>query len=563
MTRVLRLAAYAIAVAAVIDPRLDSVEPAPIRVGVRLATAAPSMAAERWIADLSKMLPPPAFVARELTSPDAPWCVGLDVCVVVSDGTVSIGGRPELPVHVVRLPAPEVPAVVAAATAPGHALEMRDARIAVAGGAEGDMVDVVVGDGGVEVGRARHRRTDQPIDDVAVPWWPRGAGVRPLTVRTGDPSLGAPASTMLAETSATPAEVLMWDVRPSWTGTFVRRALDADRRLIVRAASQLAPRQLARRGLAGPPTDADLYRARAVVVSGAAALQPAQVARLDRYARAGGSVVVALDEPPAGAVQALMPGPVAAQRRELDAVPLGELRTAELVTFAGGNGDAVVASWDGGPPGQRAVIIERRTGRGRVVVSGALDAWRWRDGGGFDEFWQRLVTRAARASSPPLGVSWVVGPGAARLEVSSRRGVADGAWPPLRLTRTCDGETTPVTPIEGAVPGTWLAEIRGVREGCQVRVESGGDQVETPWPGPPSLPSLPPGGYQLETLAVVSGGTLLDASAGGGAVAAMVARSARPSVPVPWRPTRAWWWFVPFIAALSTEWWVRRRQGRA
>ena len=563
MTRLLRLAAYAIAVAAVVDPQVERVEPAPVRIGVRVATAAPSPVAERSIADLSAALPPAAIISRELAAPEAPWCLGLDVCVVVGDGTVPIDGQPQRPVHVVRLAAPEAPTVVAASTAPGDATEMREARIAVAGGGEGQAFEVVVEDGGVEVGRLTPRRTGQPIDQVIVPWWPRGPGVRLLTVRVAPPA-GPSASTMVAETSSLAAEVLVWDVRPSWTGTFVRRALEGDRRLIVRAASRVAPRQLVRRGLAGPPSDDDLYRARAIVVSGAAALEAAPGRpRLDRYAQAGGAVVVALDEPPVGAVQALMPGPSAGQRRELDAVPLGDsLRAAELVSFADRSGDAVLASWDGGPPGQRAVIVERRTGRGRVVVSGALDGWRWRDGAeGFDRFWQGLVVRAARASSPPLGVSWASGRAGLRLLVSSRRGIADGVWPALGLTRRCGEVTTPVSAVEGPVPGTWLADVPGIDDGCRLRAESGADQVETSWPGLPSLPPSPPSAHALETLAMVTGGTVMAAAAD--ALATIVAQADRPRVTVPWHPMREWAWFVPFVAVLGAEWWLRRRRRRA
>ena len=262
MTGILRLAAYAIAMAAVVDPQVERVEPAPVRIGVRVATAAPSSLAERWIADLSAALPAGAIITRELAAPEAPWCLGLDVCVVVGDGTVPTGGRPERPVHLVRVAAPAAPTVVAASTESGDATEMREARIAVAGGGEDEAFEAVVEDGGVEVGRIAHRRTSQPIDQLVVPWWPRGPGVRMLTVRIA-PAAVASASTFIAETSAMPAEVLVWDVRPSWTGTFVRRALEGDRRLIVRAASHVAPRQLLRRGLAGPLSDDDLYRARA------------------------------------------------------------------------------------------------------------------------------------------------------------------------------------------------------------------------------------------------------------------------------------------------------------
>ncbi len=136
-----------------------------------------------------------------------------------------------------------------------------------------------------------------------------------------------------------------------------------------------------------------------------------------------------------------MPGPTAGQRRALDPVTIGDrLQSAELVSFTGGPGDAVLAAWDGAPAGQEAVIVQRPTGRGTVVVSGALDAWRWRgDAGGFDRFWQETVVRAARLSAPPLAAAWTADLGNGRLRLSSREGLIAGTWPTVRLQRTCGG----------------------------------------------------------------------------------------------------------------------------
>jgi len=555
-----RLIAVAIAVAATLDPQVTRPVPAALRVGVRVATATPSSVGERWLAALIDRLPADAVVARELAAPDAPWCVGVDACVAVADGTMAIGGRPERPVHVVRVPPPEAPVVIAAAAAPGRTQEMRHADLAIAGGRGGETVDVVVEDRGVEVGRIAHRRTAAPIDAVSVPWWPRDDESRRLDVRLGT---GA-AAAVPAETAAEPLEALVWELRPSWTGTFVRRALEADRRLVVRAASQLGPSRLARRGIAGGTlTDADFERARAVVVTGAGALSSAQAARLERHARDGGSVIVVLDEPPAGAAAVLMPGPVIGRRHELEAVGLGHgLRAAELLGFAAGDGDAVLATWSGAPPGQQAVVVERRTGRGRLVVSGALDAWRWREDGGFDGFWRGVVGRAARASSPPLGVSWTAGGDGGRLQVSSRRAIAEGRWSPVSVVRECGGGREPVAAVAGAIPGTWVAELRPASPGCVVHVASGGLVEDTAMPDPPSVAPAPPWPAALDALATVTGGSVSAASDGARDVAARLAGTPRPLVPTRWHPMRAWWWFVPFVAALGTEWWLRRRQGR-
>ena len=221
------------------------------------------------------------------------------------------------------------------------------------------------------------------------------------------------------------------------------------------------------------------------------------------------------------------------------------------MTFAERSGEAVLAAWDGGAPGQRAVVVERRTGRGRIVVSGALDAWRWRDtADGFDRFWQGLVIRAARASAPPLGISWASGSVNPRVQVSSRRGIADGLWPALDLARICGDLTTPIAAAEGPVPGTWLADVPGMADGCRVRAMSGVDRAETSWPGPPTLPPAPPAPDALEVLATVTGGTVRSGASGAADLAREIADTTRPLVPVTWHPMRAWGWFVPFVAAL-------------
>jgi hypothetical protein len=300
-------------------------------------------------------------------------------------------------------------------------------------------------------------------------------------------------------------------------------------------------------------------------VTGAVGLDRPAIARLDRYARTGGAVVVALDERPSGAVLALMPGPTAGRRQALDPVTVGgRLQAAELVSFTGGPGDAVLAAWDGAPPGQEAVIVLRPTGHGTVVVSGALDAWRWRgEGGGFDRFWQETVVRAARLSAPPLAADWAADAAGGRLRVSSREGLIAGTWPTVRLQRTCGDASAALPAIAAAVPGRWFVEARGLVAGCIITATSGGERIDRPWPGVPTVPLAAPAPGAIATLAAISGGSHLDAAdsvAAVNAIAALVDAADRgPAVPRPWHPMRAWWWFVPCVTGLGLEWWRRRR----
>jgi hypothetical protein len=566
MNRVLRGFAFVVAIAAVLDPAIEREAREPIRVGVRVAAASPSGEATRLLARLTNALGEQAVIVRESDTGASPWCVDVAVCVALADGTVAMPGRPAAPVQAAHLASSGPLRVVAARVEPGHVAERSDAVVAVAGGREGDAVDIVIDDRGVEVGRVAHRRTGRAVDrDIAVPWWPRGTGARTLDVRIDAPGREvAPPATTIADTASTPAEVVVWEARPSWTGTFIRRALQEDARLAVRVASQVAPGRLVGRGLSGRPDDAALRRVHAVVVSGANAVDGSAVSQLEQFARGGGAVVVALDEDPVGPVRALLPGVPAGRRRALDPVMVGgAIRAAELVSFAAGGGVVPLARWDDGPDGG-GVVMERPTGRGRVVVSGALDAWRWRDeASGFDRFWQHLVVRSARAAVPPLSVSWLAGAGDSDVHVVSREGAAAGTWPPLRLHLICEGAVTPLTPVEAALPGTWRARVSSPASGCTVEAAVGDASATTAWPGVATVPATAPDVDALERLASASGGAVVDIDRLEATVVALAAAAPARTVPETWHPMRAWWWFVPFTAALGVEWWRRRIGGRA
>jgi hypothetical protein len=566
MNRALRGFAFVVAIAAALDPAVEREAREPVRVGVRVATTSPSDAAERLVARLSDVLGERAVVVRESDRGESPWCVDVAVCVALADGTVAMPGRPAAPVQAAHMASSGPLRVVAARVEPGHVADRSDAVVAVAGGREGDVVEVVIDDRGVEVGRVAHRRTARAVDrDIAVPWWPRGTGARTLDVRIDAPGgdVAAPATT-IADTASTPAEVLVWEARPSWTGTFIRRALQEDARLAVRVASQVAPGRVVGRGLSGRPDDEALRRAHAVVVSGANALDGAAVAQLERFARGGGAVIVALDEDPAGPVRALLTGVPTGRRRALDPVMVGgAIRAAELVSFAAGAGAVPLARWDDGPD-SGGVVMDRPTGHGRVVVSGALDAWRWRDEeSGFDRFWQAVVVRSARAAVPSLGITWRAGGGDSDVHVVSREGAGGGGWPPLRLDLICGGAVTPLMPVEAAAPGTWTARVSSAAPGCTVEAVVGDASATAAWPGVATVPAAAPAIDALERLTSASGGAVIDIDQMESIVVALAAAVPARVVPVAWHPMRAWWWFVPFTAALGIEWWRRRNGGHA
>ncbi len=102
--------------------------------------------------------------------------------------------------------------------------------------------------------------------------------------------------------------VVVHERRPSWGATFVRRALVDDPRMTVTARTDVAPQVSA---LAAPAADslddAQLDRARVVIVGAPDALTAADVQRLEHFVRRrGGSLVLVPDRPFSGAVTRLL-----------------------------------------------------------------------------------------------------------------------------------------------------------------------------------------------------------------------------------------------------------------
>ena len=134
----LRVAAWAIAIAAVVDPGFEGrVEP-PVVVGLNVAAARRSPAIEHLVQRLSDRFTPLALIAREPAQSEGPWCVDVDVCVVVTDGTAALGGRPMGAVHVVHVVPPAATQLIAARSPAGELTAVNEVRVALAGGQPGD-----------------------------------------------------------------------------------------------------------------------------------------------------------------------------------------------------------------------------------------------------------------------------------------------------------------------------------------------------------------------------------------------------------------------------------------
>jgi hypothetical protein len=292
--------------------------------------------------------------------------------------------------------------------------------------------------------------------------------------------------------------------------------------------------------------------------------------------RRGGVAVVVPDQAPKGSLGGL-----------LDDAPF-ESKTLERPVTLSGLGEglmatelamprtrlrlaAPLASDSSGTP----IVFAVRRGEGAVIVSGALDAWRYRDrnDAAFTRFWPAAVLQQASAVPPLLDVRArpaLARPGDAvkvtvRLRETELPGDADRVVLPAVALRAVNPETGRETPIRlwpsaepGAFEGEWrpavpadyvldaATEPFGMYGVAIVKIAA--DAV-TP-------------AEDIEALAIAAGATGGGVVAGDEAlVAALSDRFPSRTVIRPTRPARSLWYAAVFGLLLSGEWALRRRRG--
>ena len=299
--------------------------------------------------------------------------------------------------------------------------------------------------------------------------------------------------------------VLLFDRRPSWMSTFVRRALESDARFVV--SSRVSTSRNAATLAGQPPAAlADLDAFALVIVGAPDLMTPADADGLERFMHdRGGVVLLLMDAATENVAVDRLTGVTRwtrANRPEPSGVPLASefQAPAELPRWAEPVAFARTAS-----PNSVAPIWQTPIGRGRLIVSGALDAWRYRDVA-FDGFWKAL---AADATST---------------EVTDVMEVTEGR-PEGRSGGTDVTEVTEGKP-EGRSGGTGDTEAL-LR--AWTASHHGSSFAET----------------DLAALAPTLTRTL-----------------AAPVEARPIHPMRSAWWIVPFAGLLGFEWWDRRKNGR-
>ena len=501
-------------------------------------------------------------------------CPGRGGCIVVSNGSTParISSGAEV-LGAIRVPpgadrGDYIESVVVPHTVSLHGAAPLDLRIARR---TSEPLDVRVFDGPVLVGQTRLEGSAGDVSSARIEWIPVTDGARRLSIRARAADTGETEdeAQIGVNVSREPFSIVMYEPEATWLGTFVRRALSADARFTIDARTRLAPAMTIGASRIGPLSAGDLADAGVVVVTAPEALSPGEIDLLDRFARRrGGSVVLLPDRQPAGPVTRLMP-PVRGDRREANPRAVGPLRASELLEFdPAREGTTVLERAD-----NRPAIVATAIGRGRIITSGALDAWRYRDDGvAFDRFWSSLVAAAAEAAGRSLRVelrdALVAAGGETDLAVEWRTLDEVGPRIEARAEMSCaDGSRVPIRLWPAARRGAFEGKVQAGAVGqCTIGaaiahpVELAGSASLAVAEQPRLLPRRP---AALETAIAAHGGLVVDRGDEAQLIARTDERLSSSIEPQETRPMRSPWWIVPLTLCLGAEWWLRRRRGLA
>lgn len=508
-------------------------------------------------------------------------CASDEPCVVIADGSIDLRMPPDrtAPTSLIRIGVPAAPNVsVSAVSAPStqHLSAAGVVSVEATGvGVSGLRSELIVRDGDAIVGSASIDWKADGSQRVGVPWWPIADGPRLLKVSAapiaGETSTFDNAAAVGVTVSVDRVPVLVFEPRPSWASAFVRRALEEDPRLNVQTRVRLGPTVSS-----GTPSSrldqSALDRAAFVVVGAPEALDSSEVALLDRYVRVrGGTLAVLPDREPAGPVLRLLRGTWRERLRSASEA-VGPLRASELLV---GDRATDVETILGGSK-EAPTLLLTPAGAGRVLVSGAMDAWRYRaepgtttgtDGSAFNRFWTSIGVDAGRQSAPltiglatalatpaeriPVVVRWRSMVGAAAVKVRAAAQCGSGPAEPIRLWPT--GEL-------GVFNGSWIA---GSASPCAIEASADDGRaaatgiVVTDAPSRSVTATL----SDVERLVRLTGGVAV--TSGDESKVAQLLSGTQPPNPIrtPVRPMRSPWWMAVFAALLGGEWWLRRRAG--
>jgi hypothetical protein len=470
------------------------------------------------------------------------------------------------------------------------------AAVVEARGMAGKTSRIVLEDSGARVASLEHRWTrDVERLPATLRYAPPAPGTTAIRLRVlpaeGEVSTTDNVADLRLVTIGAPFEVLVHQPRPSWNATFVRRALEQDPGFNASSVT-LASKGLAVR--AGTPPSAltaeALHPFDAVIVGAPEELRPAEIDALKLFARRrGGAIFLLPDRRPSGPYLELVPANfdeiLIEDAVELRAPASLTLRATELAVIRAGTADSPdagtaseVHAWLARKGGDRAVVWEWLEGSGRIVFSGALDAWRFRAASddGFARFWRSRVAEAARSAPPRIATSFSPG--------VPRPGETVTIRVRIRPTEFEEGGGVIRVPSVGArlvgggaddVVRLWPAAERGMFEGrfqapaagaydLQVSTGSGASRDDVIVIADDAQRAVNPASLQSDL-------ALIAASTGGVAVTSadlapleqFLRGLSRGEVDHRIRPGRSVLLLLVFAGLLSAEWTFRRRRGKA
>ena len=570
MTFALRCAAIAIALAAFVDPAIARRVAVPLAVEFSLPRAS-DPGHPRALALRKAIEQRIGTGARGGLTPDA----------VIAIGDADIDVARDSNVFAVPLPLERPGASIVAIDTPARTVNGQLAPVTalIRGiGTSGRTSTIALELRGSVLQRIEHKwlSDDEPFE-ARLSLAPPGPGVYHVRVRVTTEGTVEPAvaDTVIVATSER-LRVLVFEPRPSWTVAFVRRALEADPLFEVASTTRTSRPASTRtsespRGLSD--VDADRYD---VLIAGALdELTDGELEHMNRFAAVrGGTVFLLPDRQIPASVrrefglplfeEVLLEKPQPVEGAELS------LQAAELLLAppAGSTPLATVRRADT----TRAAIASVERGEGRIIVSGALDAWRYRSNpaSAFGPFWRAVVGEAALAAPPRLSAT--IEPAIARegdpLSVSVNvrgtefdRGAAQISMPPIAASLVdAAGREQPLRIWPGTRVGAFAARLPAPPPGrYTVTVSMSGASTSVPLLVDDTVVHAwgRPGEANTYAARATGGAVVTDMAQLGERLARMDAGTHERTV----HPMRSWWWIVPFSALLCGEWTLRRRSG--
>lgn len=599
--RVLRLTALLIGLLAFLDPAITS-----DRAGKPDVALVSSFSDARGHDEL--MIRTERALAKNFAVLRAPFARAA-ATVVVGDRLPSRTGTLALPLFAVLPDQMDAVVRIEAVRAPRTSSSESRLPIAVVlhTRARGRVLTVTLRQGALVVDRVVDTlTTTNSTREVVLSYMPTAVGTTVLSVvaDVGD-TLHMATTSVVVDIRDTRWSVLAVDARPSWTSTFVRRAIARDRRFAV--SSRVVTSRNISTDAGNPPRAFDdiaaLLRFDAIVIGAPESLSARDIQGLERYLRQrGGSVVLLFDHNTLGAYSTLLGNiewsksssatslPVVRSRRTVGGDTSG-LRVTEFMSpMQLPEGSRSIADVRTGADSGvlRALVWRTAVGAGRILVSGALDAWRFRDPlvSGFDRFWQSVVAEAADASPSAIEIRTVTrsttpnewidlsvtlreaalsdaavwshsalpsSRAFARASVSAH--ITSHAFPRVAVRLWPDGSI-------GGFRGSFRAP--GVVGHYYIAVTAGDllDSVPIVVARAPAVASAEQREL-LRSMAIAGGGFAVDVAQLDSVSSAILSAAVPATRAETWHPMRSAWWLVPFALLLSAEWWLRRRRGLA